>query len=190
MVKEVNKGEKCSVGGCQYPAFCKTFFKAHYEQMRQHGRITGMVVPHKKARGGITKENEDEYRTWNLMKRRCSNKNTKEYKNYGGRGIRVCDRWVDSFSNFLEDMGKRPNGCSLDRIDCSGDYSPENCRWATSRQQQRNRRNNRREPCIYPLKGRYYVIVERNGTIKRKSCFSMRDAIIVRDVFTQELDSI
>lgn len=190
MAREVNKGKECSVDGCRYPAFCKTLCKAHYEQVRQHGKITGMVIPHIKARGGITKENKDEYRTWNLMKRRCFNKNTKEYKNYGGKGIGVCDRWANSFSNFLEDMGKRPNGCSLDRINCSGDYSPENCRWATDRQQQRNRSNNRKELCIYPMKKRYYVQVEKNGIIKRKMCPSMDEAIIIRDAFTKELDTL
>lgn len=188
MAKEVNKGKECSVDGCRHSAFCKTLCKAHYEQVRQHGKIIGMAIRHIKARGGITKENEDEYRTWKLMKRRCFNKNTKEYKYYGGKGIGVCDRWVNSFSNFLEDMGKRPKGCSLDRIDCSSDYSPENCRWATNRQQQRNRSNNREEPCIYPMKKRYYVQVEKNGIVKRKLCPSMDEAIIIRDSFTRELD--
>ena len=191
MVKElINIGKRCSVDMCENNAFCKGLCKAHYEQKRQHGMIIGPVAKNLVARGGITKDNPCEYRTWNLMKRRCFNKNTKEYKNYGGKGVVVCDRWANSFSNFLEDMGKRPDGCSLDRINCSGDYSPENCRWATDRQQQRNRSNNRKEPCIYPMRKKYYVQVEKNGIKKRKMCPSMEEAIITRDAFTKELDTL
>lgn len=80
------------------------------------------------------------YVTYNLMKARCYNKKTKEYKNYGGRGIFVCDRWLSSFSDFVFDMGERPHGTTLDRIDNDGEYSKENCRWATIEQQSRNKR--------------------------------------------------
>lgn len=186
MVREVNKGRECSVDGCQYPAFCKTFCKAHYEQMRQHGRITGIVMPHKKARGGITKENPDEYRAWNLMKRRCLNKNTKEYSNYGGRGIKICDRWINCFSNFLEDMGKKPKGHSLDRINPNGDYSPENCRWADWWDQERNRRDSRTIPCIRPHRRRFLLTIQRGRKVYRKVCPTIEDAIRLRDRITKE----
>lgn len=83
-----------------------------------------------------------EYKTWMSMKERCNNKNHSAFKSYGGRGIQVCDRWQSSFKNFYADMGDRPAGCSLDRINNDKGYSPENCRWATSKQQQSNRRNN------------------------------------------------
>lgn len=81
------------------------------------------------------------YRSWIMMKRRCYDSNHQNYHHYGGRGIRVCDRWLNSFDNFLEDMGERGPGLSLDRYpNPNGNYEPSNCRWATRSQQQRNKK--------------------------------------------------
>jgi hypothetical protein len=82
------------------------------------------------------------YGIWAHMRCRCNNKNADNYHHYGGRGIKVCDRW-DSFQNFVDDMGEAPANKSIDRIDPNGDYTPSNCRWATSKEQQRNKQNTR-----------------------------------------------
>lgn len=85
-----------------------------------------------------------EYRSWESMKRRCQKPDTiSKKKRYLDRGIVVCERWASSFPNFLEDMGARPDGTSLDRIDNNKGYEPGNCRWASPKMQSNNRENNR-----------------------------------------------
>ena len=83
------------------------------------------------------------YRAWTGMKARCFNPKETFYRHYGGRGITICDRWNDSFQNFLDDMGEAPPGMSIDRIEVNGNYEPGNCRWATQKEQASNKRNNR-----------------------------------------------
>jgi hypothetical protein len=84
-----------------------------------------------------------EYQAWASMKQRCNNKKNPQYPNYGGRGIKVCEQW-NTFETFYSDMGKRPDGLSIDRINNDGDYEPSNCRWATIIEQNNNQRRSKK----------------------------------------------
>lgn len=87
--------------------------------------------------------NTTTYVSWERMKQRCLNPNYKWFKDYRGRGITICKEWIDSFENFLSDMGERPAGMSIDRIDNEKGYYKDNCKWSTRLEQNNNKRNNR-----------------------------------------------
>lgn len=95
-------------------------------------------IPHNKKEDGVKKR--PSYAIWTMMKQRCYNINNKDYKHYGHRGIKVCDRWKNSYLLFFQDMGEKPYGLSLDRIDNNGNYEPSNCKWSNQSEQINNSR--------------------------------------------------
>jgi hypothetical protein len=123
-----------------------------------------------------------EYRCWKAMKTRCLNPVHQCYDRYGGRGITVCDRWLSSFESFIEDMGRCPEGLTLERDDNDKGYDPGNCRWATRRDQQRNRRafysNKSGIKGVRPYQGKWRAYIDKIhlGTFETKEAAAMRRA--------------
>lgn len=119
-------------------------------------RKTHQGASHRQAMKSHGLRKSKEYGVWCAMKNRCMNPNVNRYKDYGGRGIKVCKRWIDSFEAFYADMGSRPDGFTIDRIDNNADYEPSNCRWVSRAENCRNKRNNR----FVKFKGKSKTIAE------------------------------
>ena len=127
----------CSVVNCNNVIHAKSMCSIHYRRFLKHGTPFLLNAPREL---GYNNKSHFMYPSWLMMKDRCVNPNNKSYSEYGGRGIKVCDRWKNSFQLFLADVGLRPVDKTLDRINFNGDYEPLNCRCATNSEQAKNRR--------------------------------------------------
>lgn len=185
--------QKCKIDGCDKKGitnsngnyyFTRGYCRSHYEKFRRNGTLTTETESH-----GMTKTRI--YKTWTSMKNRCYNKNDYRYPRYGGRGIYVCERWLNSFTNFYEDMGDKPDqNLSLDRIDNDKGYSPENCRWATKIEQATNRQIVKDNPTghkgIYKRKGNKYYEVYTVGITPNRYIgirYTIEDAIELQNKY-------
>lgn len=129
--------EGCAVECCERRHYARGYCKAHYYQLWSKGCVDERPI---RSRHGYYKT--PTHYSWRAMHARCSDESHKDYQRYGGRGVVVCDQWA-KFESFLEDMGERPEGMTLGRIDNEKGYSPENCRWEGILQQQNNKTTNR-----------------------------------------------
>lgn len=185
----------CSVPGCGKCTCGAMYCGGHNAQYRKYG-----YIKYTKLRQNTGRTSHPLYNTWLSMRDRCNNPNNRYYKNYGGRGIKICDRWLDhadGFENFAADMGPRPDGCSLDRINNDGDYSPDNCRWSDKISQNLNKRTNLISPYISTRergeKVQYVVRVkdlrDKTGkTVRTKVRLTLEDAIAARDILLKEME--
>ncbi len=131
--------DTCSVTECKEKYKGLGFCSKHYQRFKKRGTIEGFA-----HRENHSLSDTPEYEVWTGMKKRCYNKNTGQYADYGGRGIIVCDKWRESFLAFLADVGARPSPKhSIDRINNDGNYEPENVHWATDSEQASNKRTPR-----------------------------------------------
>jgi hypothetical protein len=138
----------CCIKGCDVEARALGFCNHHYMQWMRHGHPLADELKYIRHGHRGAKSTTPEYLCWDGMVKRCTQEYHASWASYGGRGITVCDRWKNSFTAFLEDMGNRPEGTSLDRINNNGNYHPDNCRWATKQEQSENRRTTLLNPSI------------------------------------------
>lgn len=168
VVEYLGAGKNGSMWKCQCDCGCSV---NTFTYLITTGRIYCCKSCRKANKNHFLK-NKYEYICWVNMKQRCYNKTLKQYKDYGGRGVIVCEEWVNSFESFYKDMGNRPSKHhSLDRYpNKDGNYSKENCRWATIKQQANNKRNN----AIYEINGD-------KRTISQWACFLGVDRMRIQD---------
>lgn len=184
--------KQCSIAGCKNDGSHRGLCNKHYCRLIRNGNPKAI----KKMPNGTHATQHPLYNSWRAMFDRCQTPTNAYYKDYGGRGIKVCERWQppEGFWNFVKDMGPKPSYetsksgraiYSLDRIDVNGDYCPENCRWATQSQQVNNQRRSKK----YTVKGftggitecaRYFAVVTPHQADNRvRNGWSIEDAVLV-----------
>lgn len=177
--KDKIKPTECSVEGCDRPKpYKRGLCELHYRRLMDNGDVNSV----QKRRDGQTSHLL--YNTYYGMKKRCLSSKDKDYPRYGGRGIKICERWlgVDGFFNFIEDMGEKPLGFTLDRINSNGNYEPENCRWAHLNTQAINKDYSKLKGIsFYPNLNKYRARIQVDGVSHELGMFkSLEEARVAR----------
>jgi hypothetical protein len=178
----------CCIKGCDAEARALGFCNHHYMQWNRYGHPLACELKFVRHGHRSAKSSSPEYMVWSGMIKRCTEPRNAAWPNYGARGITVCERWLKSFNAFLEDMGKRPDGYSLDRIDNAGNYEPSNCRWTTKENQSRDRRTTVLNEDIIKnamkriQKGETVTCVAKDYGIKPNTLYAVRDGRSWREI--------
>lgn len=186
----------CSIDGCGRKHYAKSLCKKHYQRLHRNGSLLKPVREQNAVVHAFIVEHPLEYNSYRAMFYRCTNKSSPDYKNYGGRGIKICDRWHGEygFVFFLQDLGKRPDGkhggmpkYSIDRINPDGDYCPENCRWSDWYTQAAHRRSEGDVPGVYKRGHSFVANIQNKTTRKTKTFKTLDEAIAQRRKWEKEL---
>ena len=180
-MERICKAQNCDRTDIKSHGYCNL----HWQRIKRNGSTEPKML-----KNGPRSRYPEEYKSWEWSLQRCYTKTNNAYPNYGGRGIKVCERWTEKpygFSNFIKDMGPKPSYertatggkplYSLDRIDPNGDYCPENCRWASWIEQESNKRNSSETPGIH-RQCRMWIVRHRTASVNIRASFPTEEMAI------------
>lgn len=193
LMSKVRYDLECKIKGCGNPVLVasKMLCNRHYLLWRRNG--SPLVQKRRTSENNGGRSNKL-YKTWSMIHQRCTNPKNPNYKNYGGRGVKMYEPWKNSFTEFnnyiLENLGERPEGMTLDRINTDGNYEPGNLRWADHAVQMHNRRVIARSGVQGVIQrkdtGKWVATIKRHGVLERKEFDTLEDATEQRKIWEEK----